>query len=401
VRLSSFLAPFGRRFGWYVGNRTYDVVIIGAGIMGSALALELARSRRRVLVLDSGGVCCGSSARSAGGVRHQFGQDLNIQLAKRTIERLERFEEEFGLDCGFRQVGYMFLVSDPVTRDVFSAAVEKQRALGVPSRFISTDEIAHLVPGVRTDDLLGASFCPKDGFLDPNTVTAAFANSARDAGATIRTNSAVTAIVEAGGRATQVRTVQGDTFAADVVVNAAGAWAPRVARLYGGELPIVAWRSQVFTIHDTPDFGQQLPMVIDFDSGKAYLHPEGPGLMVGMDNEGAAEPTWEPACDWSRFPDVAIRLTARMPALENARAVAGWAGFLELTPDEDPIVGWTHIANVYTAAGFSGHGISIAPGLAPEVAREVQGQAATLDLSPYRLERFDGGVHEPEPFAMR
>jgi sarcosine oxidase subunit beta len=384
-----------------VSDRGHDVIVIGAGIMGSALAFELASSGSRVLLLDAGAVCCGSSARSAGGVRHQFGQGLNIELAKRTIERLERFEEDFGVDCGFKQVGYMFLVSQEATRRTFAAAVELQRSLGVPSTFISTDEIARLVPGMRTDDLLGASFCPTDGFLDPNTVTVAFANAAREAGATIRTHAPVTSFALVGDRVTEVRTERGEAFEADVVVNTAGVWAPRIAGLYGGDLPIIPWRSQVFTLHDTPDFGAQLPMVIDFDRGKTYFHPEGPGLQVGMDNEGTAEPTWEPVCDWGRFPDVAVGLATRVPALENARAVRGWAGFLELTPDEDPIVGWTHLANVYTAAGFSGHGISIAPGLAPEVAREIEGRPATLDLAPFRLARFASGVHEPEPFAMR
>jgi sarcosine oxidase subunit beta len=384
-----------------MGGRSYDVIIIGAGIMGSALALELTRAGRTVLLVDSEGVCSGSSARSAGGVRHQFGQPLNIELARRTIERFERFEEEYGVDCGFKQVGYMFLVSNEETERVLRAAVRSQQSLGVPSRFISTEEIAELVPGIRVDDLLGATFCPKDGFLDPPTAVAAFARAAKAAHATVLTNAPVVGLVSSGDAVTAVRVADGTTFSAAVVVNAAGAWAPRVAALYGETLPIVSWRSQVFTLHDTPDFGDRLPMVIDFDHGKAYFHPEGPGLLVGMDNEAAAEPSWDPPFDWNKFPDVAVALTDRVPALANARCVSGWAGFLEITPDEDPVVGWTHLRNVYTAAGFSGHGIAIAPGLAPEIALEITGQQPTLDLSAYRLERFAAGERESEPMAMR
>ncbi len=384
-----------------MSTRTFDVAIIGAGIMGSALALDCASRGRSVVLLDRVGICAGSSARSAGGVRHQFGQEVNIELARRTIARLEHFTEEFGVDCGFRQVGYMFLVSDPRTKEVFSRAVALQRSLGIPSAFISPSEVADLVPGIRTDDLLGASFCPQDGFLDPATVTAGYVAAARRLGAVVLPTTGVTGLVVEAGRISEVHTTDGGRFGAAVVVNAAGAWAPTIARLYGASLPITPWRSQVFTVHDTPDLGPRLPMVIDFDGGKAYFHPEGPGLLVGMDNESAAEASWDPVCDWSKFIDIAVKLSDRVPSLETARAVSGWAGFLEITPDEDPIVGWTHLDNLYTAAGFSGHGISIAPGLAPEVAREIDGLDPTLDLSRYRLERFDGGDHDPEPFAMR
>jgi sarcosine oxidase subunit beta len=204
-----------------------------------------------------------------------------------------------------------------------------------------------------------------------------------------------------GDRVSELRTEHGEVFEGDVVVNAAGVWAPSVAQLYGGNLPIMPWRSQLFTLQDTPDLGGQIPMIIDFDGGRVHFRPEGTGLLVGGNNGAKAEPTWEPACDWSGFPDLATGLASRLPALESARVVRGWAGFLELTPDENPIVGWTHLENVYTTAGFSGHGISIAAGLAPEVAREVAGQKATLDLSIYRLERFAKGAREPEPFAMR
>jgi glycine/D-amino acid oxidase-like deaminating enzyme len=383
--------------------RSYDVIIIGAGIMGAALSLELARSKRRVLVIDSVGVCTGSSSRSSGGVRHQFAHPLNIEFAKRTIERIEHFEEEFGVDCGFNQVGYMFLVSNETTRRNFMSAIERQRALGIPTSFISADDVARLVPGIRVDDLLGASFCPTDGFLDPYSVTSAFVKAARELGATIKSNAHVTSFVVVGDRVSEVKAASGESFGADVVVNATGAWAPHIARLYGADLPITPWTAQAFTLHDTPDFGQQLPFVIDFDHDKTYFHREGPGLLVGTASHGgpAPEPTWEPICDWSEVADIAAGLTSRVPALADARAVGGWAGFLELTPDEDPIVGWTHLANVYTAAGFSGHGICIAPGLAGEVAREVQGLMPTLDLSGYRLERFGAGSPEPDSVSMR
>lgn len=380
---------------------TFDVAIIGGGIMGAALAMELADAGRSVLLLEATGIAEGSTSRSAGGVRHQFTNDLNIELAKRTIARLEVFPEEFGVDCSFRQVGYMFLVSNEGTRSAMLAAVERQRELGCETTFLTPAEVAEMVPGIRTDDLLGASFNPRDGFLDPATVATAFARRARAQGALIRTGTKVTAIETSGARAVGLTVVDGTKYSAGVVVNAAGAWAPSIARLYGGDLPIQPWRSQILAVQDVPEQSLHYPMVIDFDAGKAYLHPEGPGLLIGMDNESAGPVEWEPQPDWSKIPQVIETLVPRMPALENATAVRAWAGFLEITPDEEPVVGWTHLDNIYTSAGFSGHGISIAPALAAEVALEVQGLPASTDLTPYRLERFSRSGLRPEALGMR
>ncbi len=382
-------------------ERSFDVAIVGGGIMGSALAMELASAGRSVLLLEAAGIAADSTSRSAGGVRHQFTNDLNISLAKRTIAQVEAFPEEFGVECSFRQVGYLFLVSSEATRAAMLPAVERQRELGCETQFLTPTEVAEMVPGVRTDDLLGASFNPKDGFLDPATVASAFASRARAHGAVVRIGTAVTAIGTSGGRAVSLAVADGTRYGADVVVNAAGAWAPAVARLYGGDLPIEPWRSQIFTVQDVPEASLRYPMVIDFDGGKAYLHPEGQGLLIGMDNEDAAPVEWDPQPNWSKLPQVVETLVPRVPGLENASAVRAWAGFLEITPDEDPVVGWTHLDNVYTSAGFSGHGLSIAPALAAEVAREVQGLATTVDLGPYRLERFGRPNLRPEALAMR
>ncbi len=384
-----------------MSDRNLDVAVVGAGIMGSALALELATSGLKVLLLDSVAVCAGSSSRSSGGVRHQFERAANIELASRTIQRLESFEEDFGVDPSFRQIGYLFLSSNERTLEVMRRAVDLQRSLGVPSHILGREDVGELVAGIVTDDLVGASYCPKDGFIDPPTVTQAFVAAARARGATIMPKSGLVSVRTAGDRAVEIETATGERFGIGILANTAGVWAPRVAAMYGATLPIQPWRSQTFMVTDTPDVGPRTPMVIDFDNGRAYFHPEGPGLLVGMDNEGMAEPEWEPQLDWSKFPDIAEAISRRLPAIADGSAASGWAGFLELTPDEDPIVGWTHLENVYTAAGFSGHGLSIAPGLAEQVGREIQGEPCTVDISSYRLERFARGARPAEGLSMR
>lgn len=127
------------------------------------------------------------------------------------------------------------------------------------------------------------------------------------------------------------------------------------------------------------------------------FHSEGEGLLSGL-----AESTEMPArpptvlCGWGEPPVLVERLVHRLPGLEAAQVTHGWAGLLEVTPGDNPIVGWTHLDNVYTAAGFSGHGMCLAPGLAPRVARELLGEPSEVPLDVYRLERFERGGVEPE-----
>lgn len=376
-------------------------IVVGAGVMGCALASELARAGAGVVVVEQGEVCSGSSGRNAGGVRQQFSSATNVRLARRTLERVGLLREEFGVDVGFRQVGYLFLAASDEGEARLRGTVFAQNALDVPTRFVGVDEIAELVPGVNTADLRGGSFCPTDGHLDPHALVSAFASDARRHGAVIRQDTRIVGVDRAGERLTALRTASGEAIGGDVVVNCAGAWAGAVAGLYGGELPIQPWRSQVFIVTHTPPLGDRLPMTIDFDNGKSYFHREGDGLLAGMDNETATAPTVDVAFDYGKVDQLVEHLAHRLPALVDARVATGWAGLLELTPDENPLVGWTHLENVYTAAGFSGHGLSIAPALAQDVARELLGEPPEVPLDAFRPERFAGAVLEVEALSMR
>jgi sarcosine oxidase subunit beta len=377
------------------------VVIIGAGVMGSSLAYELALAGADVDVLDRGAICSGSSGLNSGGVRHQFTSDLNVRLATQTIRRLSGFQEEFGVDIGFNQVGYMFLTATDGSEQTFRSAVEQQRALGVESAFLDTDDVRRLVPGIRVDDLHGAAFCASDGYLDSYSVVTGYASGARRLGARFALHDPVVSIETTGSRVVSVATSSGKRYWGDVFVNAAGVWATAIADLLGDHLPIVPWRSQVFMLGVTDVHRDAMPMVIDFDNGKVYFHPEGEGLLCGMDNETGSPLAESAPFDPSKFAQLAERLVFRMPVLEAAVEQRGWAGFMELTPDDNPLAGWSGRDNCYVAAGFSGHGMSIAPGLAVHVAREIRGEESAVDLAAFRPRRFEAGEGEPEKFSMR
>jgi sarcosine oxidase subunit beta len=374
---------------------TCDVLVVGAGIAGTTMALELALAGADVVLAERGAVCSGSSALNAGGLRHQFTQPASIRAARDTIARMATFEEEFGVNPSFRQAGYLFLHAGGRQGEVLRRAVAAQNAQGVATRMIPNQEVGELVPGIQTDDLEGAAYGPDDGYMDPSSMVAGYALGARRAGVRILQDNPVSAIATSAGKATGAG-LEGRSLAFDVLVNAAGAWAPAVARLYGGELPIKARRNQIFVLDQTPAPGRHLALTIDLTLG-FYFHSEGSGLVAG--NGEAPEVSDAPArlaCDWDELPVLVERITRRLPGLESAGVSHGWAGLIETTPDDNPIVGWTHLDNVYTAAGFSGHGMSLAPGLAPHVAAEIRGGTPRLPLDIYRLERFERGDVEPE-----
>jgi sarcosine oxidase, subunit beta len=374
---------------------TCDILVIGAGIAGCAVAHELAVSGSHVIVAERGAVCSGSSALNAGGIRQQFSQETSVRAGIETVRRIGAFERDFGVDAAFRQAGYLFLHGGGDHERALRRAVAVQNACGLPTRLVDPDTVARLVPGINVSDVKGAAYNPTDGYADPSSVVAGFVRGARDHGAVILEQSPVTA-VEVRGRRVAAVTAGSRRITPGVVVNAAGAWAPRIAALYGATLPITARRSDIFTLDRSPAPGRFLPLTIDLVTGH-YLHSEGPGLVAGLaESFDTADPPPAAGVDWNVLHTLVDRLVHRLPMLEAARVTHGWAGFIEATPDDNPVVGWTHLDNVYTVAGFSGHGMCLAPGLAPQVALELRGRPAELPLDAYRLERFERGGVERE-----
>src|SRR5207248_9826535 len=147
-----------------------DVVIVGGGVLGASIAYHLAkRGVRDVVVLERDRLGSGSTSRNAGGVRLQFSSEINVRLSQRSLSHWERFADEMGVDPEFHQVGYLFLVT--IERDVvaFERSLALWKRLGVPARRLTADETRALFPEVRVDDVRFATFCPKDGYLDPTS----------------------------------------------------------------------------------------------------------------------------------------------------------------------------------------------------------------------------------------
>src|SRR5262245_12512478 len=181
--------------------RTADVVIVGGGVVGCSIAYHLGRRGiKNVLVLERDAVGSGTTSKAAGGIRAQFATETEIQFSLESIRCFERFEEEFGVDPGYRKIGYLFLIADPADLDGYRLRIALQRRLGADIRVISPADARALVPALHVDDLIAAVWGPNDGMAGPSEVTNGFARRARQLGARIAEGVGVAAITVERGR---------------------------------------------------------------------------------------------------------------------------------------------------------------------------------------------------------
>ncbi|MEP7201203.1 MAG: FAD-binding oxidoreductase [Ilumatobacteraceae bacterium] len=366
-----------------------EVVIIGGGVMGASAAFHLAEAGvTDVLLLEADQLSCGSTSKSAGGVRLQFSDEINIALALRSMDAYERFADRPGADIGLRQVGYLFLLTDPADLPVFEKNTVLQNAMGVPSRMISAAEAGQLSPLANVDDVLAATICSRDGHATPDAVVLGYAAAAREMGVAIATGCPVTGIDVDGGDITAVHTLRG-AVATSNVICAAGAWSPKIAAMCGVDLPVQPVARPIWYTEPMPDRPAHVPMTIDFTTG-FYFHSEGPGLLFGM-----ADPDQPPGFDAPMRPDwlevVGEVVAHRAPALLDVGIAGGWHGFYETTPDHNALIGEAaHVSRFIYATGFSGHGFLLGPAVGEVLRDLVLGHTPPVDVSGFDVERFRG-----------
>jgi len=373
-------------------RETADAVIIGAGIMGCAIAHELAaRGMTEVVVLERDTIGRGATADAAGGIRQQFSTETNIRLATHSVRVWESFAERFGLDIGLKQQGYLFLLTDPAQEPVFRANLSLQQQLGVPARWLTPEEIGEINPHVVLDDVLGGTFCPEDGWVDTYTATMGYAQAAKRLGVEFREETSAIGFRMQGGRVAAVETPTGCIWTNRAIV-CAGPYSRRVGALAGAELPISPYRRMSFITEPFPTLPGTLPMTIEFSSG-LYFHPESGGFLFGMGNPH--EPSsFDKTVDDDWMVTNVEALVARAPAFAEANVMRGWAGFYEITPDDNPLLGWVPgVDGLGIAAGFSGHGFMQGPAIGACLSELIlDGVATTVDITPFRPSRFAEGA---------
>jgi sarcosine oxidase subunit beta len=381
------------------------VVVCGGGVVGLAAAYSLARRGAEVTVCEAGSLGSGNTDRSAGGIRAQFSTPVNVELSLASMEVWNVFEERFGVDIAYRRSGYLFLARSTETASQFRDQVAMQNDRGVPSEYLSPAEARERCPELRTEEFVGATYSPTDGFADPHLALQGFSGAATAAGADVWTKTPVTDvdIEETGDDVTaDVRVETPDeTLAADVFVNAAGAWARSIGTMTGVDLPIAPRRRQVAVVAPETPVPESVPLTIDLDTG-SYFRPEREGQALVGGHFSDEDPDVDPdGYDTGMDLDWAVEAVER--AGETAGyfgpetgIVRGWAGLYAVTPDHHPIVEVSR-PGVVTAGGFSGHGFQHSPATGQLVAELcLDGEASLLDVSPLSRDRFDRGEGRDE-----
>ncbi len=373
-------------------------------MVGCSIAYHLARrGLREVVVLERDTIGSGTTSKAAGGIRAQFSTETEIRFSLESLRVLEKFKDEFGIDPGFRRIGYLFLVSDEADLRRFETRITLQRRFGVDVRVITPKEAQAIVPALRVDDLIAAVWGPQDGLAGPAEVTAGFAKGARGLGARIVEGVEVTAIDVAGGRVRGVRTPQGD-IAAPLVINAAGPTAARVGRLAGITLPVFPRRRHIFFTQPFPELPGPVPLTHDQASGFYFRKEMEQVLLSPGDVEDIGQDQVVPM-DWSKVEETVTKAVHRLPVLERAQIAGGWAGLRPLTPDDHAIIGPAPgVDGFFLAVGFGGHGFQHSPMTGRMVAEWIVDGRPSMDLSLFNPARFgessrlsdDGHMDKPD-----
>ncbi len=374
-----------------------DVVIVGGGIIGVSIAYFLGRKGvQEVVLLEREMLGQGSTGKCAGGIRTQFSTPINVQFSLLSLQVFERFEELFGVDPEFHRVGYLFLASEEAHWSQLLQNERLLRSMGVGPEILSPEEISRRWPFLVTEDLLGGSYSPRDGYAGPYEVLQGFARGARKLGVKLLEGVEVTALRTSQGRVKGVELGDGRSISCEWVVNAAGPQASQIAAMAGLELPVKPYRRQLFFTDTFEHLPDEIPLTIDLASGW-YMRREGKGLLLSGPQD--SESSFNENVDFDSAEWTAERSLKRCPILEKARIVRGWAGLYEVSPDHHAIIGeFPELRGFLCVNGFSGHGFQHSPAAGIAAAELiVDGKATTLDVSPLAPTRFREGklIHEP------
>lgn len=374
---------------------TADAVVIGGGCMGTSVAFELARRKYgKVILVERDTVGAGPTAKTIGIIRLHYSYEPLIRLASRSLELFSRFEDLTGGTADFTRTGFLLLA--PV-REIPSlrANVEIQRALGVRTSVLTPEEIADLDSRMNLDGVAGAAYEPDSGYADGYATTASFASAARRLDVEIQETTKAEAIVVEDDRVRGVRTSRG-IVEAPVVLIAAGPWTPALLDPLGVNVRIQSSRQQVVQLAPPTAFGR-LGVVIEDMALGFYVRPEAGGtVLAGVLEEDAEEivqpDAFKQGVDFE-FVDRVGRLWAhRYPSAGDAQVRGGYASLYDVTPDWQPVLGPVEgVAELFVAAGFSGHGFKLSPALGEALAALIANETPAIDIGMFRPSRFATG----------
>jgi sarcosine oxidase subunit beta len=367
-------------------RRTADVIVIGGGIHGCSTALQLAMRGMKPLVIEKDYAGRHASGVNAGGVRQLARHVAEVPLAVASMELWEHIDDLVGDDCGFESHGQVLVAESEAELDQFRARVTDLRLRGYThEELIDRAELKRLIPAV-SDACPGAVVSRRDGAADPFRTTQAFRRRAVALGATVLEGVEVIGLARRAG-VWRVSSSAGE-FAAPVVVNAAGAWADRIAAILGEPVPLEVMALMLMIAGRLPAF--IAPVVILRARKLSFKQLANGTVLIGGGHQGRPDRDANSTeIDWHRLAESARTVWELFPAMRSAQIVRAWAGIEARMPDDIPVIGPSAAAEgVYHQFGFCGHGFQLGPGVGALMAELIATGRTNLPIEPFSIARF-------------
>lgn len=367
-------------------GRSADVIVIGAGIHGCSTALHLAQRRVSTIVIEKDHAGRHASGVNAGGVRQLARHVAEIPLSVASMEMWERISSIVGDDCGFESHGQVLVAETEADLAQYRKRVDEVRALGYThEELIDRAELKRLLPAV-SDTCPGGVVSRRDGAADPFRTTQAFRRAAIRAGAVFHEGVAVQGLARHDGR-WRLDTTAGP-FDAEKVVNAAGAWADRIAAMVGEPVPLEVTAPMLMVTSPVPHF---IDPVVILRSRKLSFKQRQNGTVVIGGGHLARPHRDENATtlDWAKLAESARTVWELFPVMREATIVRAWAGIEARMPDDIPVIGPSRTADgLFHQFGFSAHGFQLGPATGATMAELVAAGRTNMPLAPFDIARF-------------
>ncbi len=373
----------------------YEVIIIGAGSVGTPTAMSLSERGIKTLVIDSGNSAGqGNNKCAIGGIRATHSDPAKVALSLHSLKTFSTWKEKFGDDIGWFMGGYTFVAYTEEVSKALQSMIPAQQKAGLNIKWCDSDQIRELVPGIKAEGLLGGTFSPEDGSASPMESCYAFQRQAVKHGAEFHFGETVTAI-----RKNENFTVVTDKgeYTASKVINCAGSFGKEVGDMVGIDLPVYPDKHEAGITEPVQRFFN--PMVVDISkiagSANYYFYQYSTGQIVfcitpdppllGTDTEETS----------TFLPQVSSRMVNLYPRLGNIKVRRTWKGCYPQTPDGTPILGQAGPDGYFVAVGMCGQGFMLGPGVGEVMARLVDGKSTEEDemvLNAMRLDREFSGT---------
>jgi len=385
------------------------VVIIGGGITGCSIAYHLTKMGwKDVVLLDKGELTSGATFHAAGLVG-QLRSSVNItKMLKYSIELYSRLEAETGQHTAWSEVGGLRIASSRDRMEELRRSAAMAKTFGLPMELISPKEACNLFPVMEKKGIVGAAMLPTDGQIDPSGVTYALAKGARDRGATIYTETRVTGITLKNGAVDEVLTEKGK-IKTEIVVNAAGIWAPEIGKMVGVPIPIIPMEHQYIITKPIEGVPRGMTTMRDPDN-LVYFREEVGGLIMGgyehnpipwaLDGIPRDFTKTLLKSNYEHFEPLSLLAMKRVPVIGQAEIITLLNGPEAFTSDGDFIMGEAaEVKNFFVAAGFCAHGIAAGGGVGKMMAEWIIEGEPSLDLWRLDIRRL-GGHHGSQKYVL-